>query len=269
MPVYHTKFGSVETLEWGAEESGERDTLIVLLHAAAAGPGGLSGLAKALVAPDRRIVAPALHLYGRSIVTDAEDWIGAHGQILDWVLDQFPARRRLLFGHSMGGLVALETQRAVDALAVYEPAAIALLRDDDPEDRAERDWDRAIVARLTAAVASGDPEDGVRAFVEAWNNLRWSDLPAPARARLLSQAPNLAREVVLSSERPPRIGPNGQGATILLGGASPRICARIAARLEARLPGSRRITLDGCGHMGPHTEPERVAEALRSAWGLL
>lgn len=63
MPVYHTNFGSVETLEWGAG-----DTVIVLLHAAAAGPGALAGLARRLEAQGRRVVTAALHGYERSEV---------------------------------------------------------------------------------------------------------------------------------------------------------------------------------------------------------
>ena len=60
MPVYHTAAGPVEMLEWGSGEE-----LWLLLHAAAAGPKSLSGLAEAaadLSGPTLLIVGEAMAL---------------------------------------------------------------------------------------------------------------------------------------------------------------------------------------------------------------
>lgn len=257
LPVLTTPIGPIETLEWG-----DGPTLILLLHAAASGPGGLSGLAKALIRPDRRIVAPALHGYGQTSVVVPGDRMDAHVAVARACLDAYPAERRMVFGHSMGGLVALLADLTVDAIAVHEPIVVGLLRDDDPDDRAARDWDRAIVDRLVRAVAAGDPEAGIRGFVEAWNEMSWPDLPQSVRSRLIAAAPALADDVRCGSSRriaPDRISPP---LLILQGSLSPPITARMTDRLHASIPGSRRVVLPGCGHMAPVQAPAAVTAAL-------
>src|ERR1700749_3894741 len=101
MPVYHTARGDVEMLEWGDGEE-----LLVLLHAAAAGPQSLAALAALLARPGLRIVAPALNRYGATVMRE-EDRVQAHVDVLRATLEVCPAERRTLFGHSMGGLVGL------------------------------------------------------------------------------------------------------------------------------------------------------------------
>lgn len=259
MPVLTTPIGPIETLEWG-----DGPTLVLLLHAAAAGPGSLAGLAKALTRPGRRIVAPALHLYGATSVVTPGDRMDAHAAVARACLDAYPARRRVVFGHSMGGLVALLAELTVDAIAVHEPITVGLLRDDDPDDRAARDWDRAIVDRLAHAVAGGDPEAGIRRFVEAWNEMSWPDLPQSVRSRLIAAAPALADEIRCGSSRriaPDRICPP---PLILQGALSPPITARMTARLHAAIPGARRVMLAGCGHMAPVQAATAVAAALEA-----
>jgi pimeloyl-ACP methyl ester carboxylesterase len=259
MPIYHTASGPVEALEWG-----DGPTLILLLHAAAAGPASLSGLAKALATPGRRIVAPALHGYGGTRITDAADPFEAHAAVARAVLDLYPARRRVLFGHSMGGLVALAAAATTDAIIVYEPIVIGLLRDDDPADVAARDWDRAIVGELERQIAAGDLEAGIRVFIEAWNETAWDALPAAVRARLVAAAPAMAREIRAGSSR--QVDPGGIVAPLLIlqGSASPAITAAMTARLHAAVPGSHRMVLDGSGHMGPVQAAGFVAAAIES-----
>lgn len=259
MPVYPTSVGPVEVLEWG-----DGPTLVLLLHAAAAGPNSLAGLAKALAAPGRRIVAPALHGYGGTGITDAGDPIEAHVAVARAVLDLYPARRRVMFGHSMGGLVALLAAPVADAIIVYEPIVIGLLRDDDTADVVARDWDRAIVAELELRIAAGHPEAGIRVFVEAWNEVAWDALPASVRARLIAAAPAMAREIRAGSAR--QVDPGGIVAPLLIlqGAGSPEITGRMTARLHADVPGSRRMVLDGSGHMGPVQAAGVVAAAIEA-----
>ena len=260
MPVYPTASGPLEVLEWG-----DGPTLVLLLHAAAAGPGSLSGLAKALTRPGRRIVAPALHGYGGTLVDGADDPMAAHVAVVRTVLEHYPTERRVVIGHSMGGLVALLAAPPVDAMVVYEPIVLGLLRDDDPADVAARDWDRAIVAELERHIAAGAPEAGVRVFVEAWNEVSWDALPASVRARLIAAASAMAREIRAGSSRPLALERIEAPLLILQGSASPAITARMTARLHGAVPGSRRVVLDGCGHMGPVQASVAVAAAIEAA----
>lgn len=240
-----------------------------LLHAAAAGPGSLRGLAEALAAPGRVIDCPGFEYagdepappraYARTLVSLLES--GRRENSADRV-------RRVVFGHSMGGLAALLaalSSEAPDVLVLYEPIVVGLLRDDDPADQEARHWDADIIERLEAGVAAGDPETGVRAFVEAWNEVRWESLPAPVRARLTATGTALAREAVAASTLPLSIA-DLEGLRIpvivLQGTTSPPLTGRMSARLCDALPQAHCHVIEGTGHMAPVLEPERVAGAL-------
>lgn len=263
MPLYHTPAGPVEMLEWGSGEE-----MWLLLHAAAAGPSSLSGLAAALAASNRRIIAPALHLYGQTRIEAAGDRIDHHVAIARASLDAHQASRRVVFGHSMGGLVALLTAMGgapIDRLVVYEPIVVGCLNPDDSQDMACRDWDRGILGQFETLLAAGRAEDAVACFVEAWNEVAWDRLPASARARLVAAAPALAAEVRAGSHRAMAatdLAAIGAEMLILQGAASPAITQRMTERLHAMVGGSRRIVLADCGHMAPVQQPIRVAAAI-------
>lgn len=243
-------------LEWG-----EGEEIVVLLHAAAAGPTSLAGLARALARPGRRVVAPALAGYAGTAPAPG-DPLKAHVAVVHACLGLLPRPPRMLFGHSMGGLVALLAAPPVDAMVLYEPITLGLLRDDDPADRAARDWDHEIVAFLADCVARGDPEPGVARFVAAWNELAWDALPPAARARLVDAAPRLAAEVTAGGNRPLILDRVTAPVTVLQGGRSPPITERMTARLAQALPQGRRVMLPACGHMGPVQAPTMVAAAF-------
>jgi pimeloyl-ACP methyl ester carboxylesterase len=264
MPLYHTEAGRVETLEWG-----EGEEVWVLLHAAAAGPRSLAALAERLLRPERRIVAPFLAGYGGTERGDGTP-IEAHVAVARAVLAQHEARRRVLLGHSMGGLVALllaATGCPLDALVLYEPITLGLLTD-DAADRVDRKWDQSIVEGFEAQLAAGDPEAGVAAFVEAWNEVAWSDLPAQVRHHLVRSAGALAKEVRSGSDYPlarHRVAAIATPTVILQGDASPDVTHRMTARLAALVPGARRVLAPGCGHMGPVRHADAAARAMFAA----
>ena len=266
MPVYHTAAGTVEMLEWG-----DGPELFVLLHAAAAGPQSLSALATMLARPGRRVIVPALDGYGATVMRDGADRLRAHVGVLRACLEIYPAGPRLLLGHSMGGLVGLVAAMdnvSFDAMALYEPIVIGCLRADVPEEAALRDWDRAIIASVERCIADGDPEAGIAAFVTAWNDVAWSALSSTARARLIASAGQLAADVravsyhELAIERLARV----RTPVVLLQGArSPAITHAMTAQLQALLPQTRRLVIEGCGHMGPVQLPAAICQAVTSS----
>jgi pimeloyl-ACP methyl ester carboxylesterase len=254
MPVYHTEAGTVEMLEWG-----EGPDLLVLLHAAAAGPQSLSALATLLQRPGRRVVAPALNRYGATVVRDGKDRVRAHLAVLRACIDAYPAERRQLFGHSMGGLIGLlGVLQGIDfdAIALYEPIVTACLRDDIAEEAALLSWDRTIVAQAD-----------ISAFVTAWNGTPWESLSASARARLTEAAPALIADMRAVSYHPLPINRlrEVQSPVLLLQGAqSPAITHAMTARLAALLPRARSVTVGRCGHLGPILMPTELAGLLTS-----
>ena len=265
MPLYHTEAGTVETLEWG-----DGPEVLILLHAAATGPRSLAALAERLAAPGRRIVAPALHGYGATLMRDAADRLHAHVRVVEACMRQHDAERRVLFGHSMGGLVALLAVMAgapVGELVLYEPIVIACLRDDDPADVACRAWDRAIVRAVQTAIAAGTAEAGIARFIEAWNETPWSTLPAALRARMVANASELVAEIAAVSFCPldPRaLATIATEVRLLQGADSPEITRRMTSRLGGILPRAQRTVMVGTGHMGPVQAPDRVARVFLS-----
>jgi pimeloyl-ACP methyl ester carboxylesterase len=263
MPVYHTAAGTVEMLEWG-----EGPELFVLLHAAAAGPHSLSALAALLVRQGPRVIAPALHRYGATLRHDATDRMQTNVAVLRACLDIHAAERRVVFGHSMGGLVGLLGALGglpLDALVLYEPIVTACLGEDAA---ALRDWDRAIVAEVEQSITAGDPQAGVAAFITAWNETPWSGLPSAARARLVAAAEQLAADMhaVSYCALPTDDLRHLQTPVLLLQGAlSPPITHAMSARLYALLPHAQLHRVEGCGHMGPVLSPEAIVSALPQA----
>ncbi len=249
MPVYHTPLGAVEMLEWG-----EGPELLVMLHAAAAGPQSLTALAVELLRPGRRIVAPALNRYGTTVMRNETDRVRAHHDVLRATLDVHPAERRLLFGHSMGGLIGLLEAASFDAIVLYEPIVVACV-----EDERLIEWDRAIVAKAD-----------ISEFVTAWNDTPWQALPETARARLQAMAPTLIADMQVVSFYPFDVRRVREVATpvlLLQGEKSPPITHAMTTRLAELLPLATRIVVPSCGHMGPVQAPTVIASvAKQSRW---
>lgn len=269
MTTYATDDGSIDVLEWG-----DGSELLVLLHATAAGPQSLAGLARELLGPDRRIVAPALQGYGKTLVQAQGDPLDVHAGIAAACLRLFPARRRVLLGHSVGGLVALiaALQGApLDALVLYEPIAIGCLRDDDPGDVACRDWDRSVVASFERDLANGAVEPAIGTFVNAWSEVVLTDLPSAVRQRMVARfagaAPRIGAEIKAASFRPlppALLARLSQPVLVLQGTLSPEATHRMSARLCADLPLGQRVMVPGTRHMGPVQAPAAVAAAIRA-----
>ncbi|MFC3228000.1 alpha/beta fold hydrolase [Marinibaculum pumilum] len=261
--------GEVEVLEIG-----DGPELVLLLHAAAQNPRAMAGLAKRLAGPHRRILVPHLGPPPGAARAGAAATHGnpirAYAALASACLREVPAERRVLVGHSMGALTALLAAAEGaphDRLVLYEPIVTAMLSADDPEDLALRKWDAEIVVHLEGRIAAGDPEPGVAGFVEAWNEIAWGRIPPPARARMVADAPELARLVRATSDFPldrAMLAALPAPVTVLQGGASPPVTRRMSERLAAALPAATLQVLDGCGHMGPVLQADAVAESVEA-----
>jgi pimeloyl-ACP methyl ester carboxylesterase len=238
---------------------------LVLLHAAGSSPRALDRLAHRLAPGIGRTVAPPIEA--------ADDAIGAAATRVAALLNGLPDRPRVLFGHSMGGLVALEALARganAEAVVLYEPIVLSLLDPHDPDDRAALDWDRTVISEFRHRLAAGEAEVGVAGFVEAYGEMRWAAIPPPARAELVrgaasllalasaTQAATLDRAALARLTVP----------TLLLDGdRSPDVARRMAARLAAILPGAVRVTVPGSGHMGPISAAGEVARSIAAFLG--
>lgn len=250
-----------------AVEFGHGPHRIVLLHAAGTSPHALDRLAKRLAADGWRTAAPFLVPAGQG--ADSTDPFATAIAHTGQLLQRDGTGNRILFGHSMGGLVALKAVAAgveADMLVLYEPIVLSLLDADDPGDRVALAWDRTCIEEFRAEMAAGRPEAGVRRFVEAYGDTPWTIIPEPARAALVARASGLLAEAEATNAA--RLGAAEVGAVsvptlLLTGSRSPAVLGRMATRLAALLPRLRLLTIEGAGHMGPVTYPGPVAEAVR------
>lgn len=129
---------------------------------------------------------------------EGSDRVQAHVDVLRASPEIDPAERRVLFGHSVDGLIGLLGAidgLVFDAMVLYEPIVTVCLRTDLPGDVALLDWDRMIVAEVVRGVSTGDPAGGISAFVTAWNEVFWSDLPSAVCTRLIASAELLSADL--------------------------------------------------------------------------
>jgi pimeloyl-ACP methyl ester carboxylesterase len=271
MPVIETAVGKVETVIWGAGED-----LLLILHASATGPRAYTGLARCLNQPNRCILAPAFAGYGSTRINDAtpDDHTARNCAIALEALNAKPASRRFVFGHSMGGLIAIlvaldcaRRGRPVDALILYEPILHDFLDPASPPDAEALAWDRDIIAQLAKDVHENRPERGLRGFLEAWNEIAWADLPEGVRQQLLANAFNLVRETESMPGQglgPEAIRDINTPTLFLRGDRSPKFTHLASARAARAIPGAREITLTGYDHMAPLSVPDRVAAKIEA-----
>ena len=110
-------------------------------------------------------------------------------------------------------------------------------------------------------------ERGVRGFIEAYGEMAWEALPAPARAELVGKADLLlaqARATNAATVTAPMLKSVRVPVLVLAGEKSPDVTRRMARRLSGAA--GRRATgvLTEAGHMGPIAAAGAVAEQSRS-----
>ena len=275
MAVHDTPLGPIETRSWLHPDDANVTAppapteLLLMLHAAASAPGAFDELARTLCAPGRLIVAPALNGYGRSSVMAPGDAVDRHVALAEWVFRTFECQRNFVFGHSMGGLCALELSARVDCdrIAVFEPIVMGCLDTTDEAQRQGLQWDRDAVDALRAHVEAGQPEPGLAAFIRAWNEVEWDAVPAPVREALLASATRLSEETTVVSYRdaPESLGSLRIEVLLLFGSRSPVVAGQVVRQLQQRIRRASVQCIDNAGHMAPALAPQRLAAPL-SDW---
>lgn len=259
--------------------AGAGSDLFVLLHATAAGPKSLTGLASALGGPNRHIAAPAMTGYGAThfVGQATSDGVTANRILLNraiatHVVGAFSSDRRIVFGHSMGGAVALFTAlqaakngQPLDALILYEPILATLVDRSAPDVEVASARNDDLCQFIVREVGTGDAEAGVRKFIEAWNETRWLVLPEASRRSLIANADNVAADVDCLGHvyfRPEELAACRTPTLLLCGETSPEIAGHFVASAAAHLADTEVVTLPGSGHMAPMLAPGEVASAM-------
>jgi pimeloyl-ACP methyl ester carboxylesterase len=93
----------------------------------------------------------------------------------------------------------------------------------------------------------------------------WDRLPPGGRAFLEGEGDGALADVGMTGLDPDGLARITAPVAILTGGASEPFYAPLADRLATHIPGARRVTLDGCTHPSPITQPLVVAAAVRAS----
>lgn len=170
-------------------------------------------------------------------------------------------RPSVLFGHSIGGVVAL-------ALAASQPALVpAVIAYEAP--MSWQAWWPRTTAGSAATARSGDAGDAAERFMRRMiGDERWEALPPRTQAQRRAEGPALVAE--LRSIRPPRPVPYDP-ATLAMpviaahGSESRPHHKETARRLASAAPLGELVVVDGANHGVHLTHPAAVADLVRHA----
>ena len=259
MPALDIGGVRVEFLEQGAGEP------VILLHSSASSSAQWRSLAGRL--SDRfRVLAPDLYGYGASGMWHGETFSLADEAQIVRALMQRAGGAAHLVGHSYGGAVALHYalrhSPSVLSLALIEPVAFHLLRENEAMDAMAYAEIAAMAGRVNRALVDGDLEGGMARFVDYWSGASArATVPMDKRAALARHLAKVALDFRATFEEPTRLQdfwPLFMPTLLVQGGASPLPTRRICSQLARVLPEARLAVVDGAGHMLPLTHGDHV-----------
>jgi pimeloyl-ACP methyl ester carboxylesterase len=244
---------------------------VVCLHASASSAGQWRRLADRL-APRARVLAADLYGCGK-----APAWTDARPMTLaDEVARLVPVfaeagERFHLVGHSYGGAVALVAALTyparVASLALFEPVLFSVLIAEDPTQPAVREI-TAVRDDTVAALDRGSPDAAGTRFVDYWMGAgAWAAMPEPRREALATSMRSVKAEWDAVFREPT---PLSAFATLevpvlyMTGSDSPASSLEVARLLTKTLSRVTAVDIEGVGHMGPVTHPDRVNPPIES-----
>jgi len=244
---------------------------VVCLHSNASSSGQWRELMETL-APRHRVLAADGWGAGRSPTWPHRRTVTLDDEIalLEPVFERAGAPFALV-GHSYGAAVALVAAIArparVRALALYEPTLFALLDAESPPPN-EADGIRNAVAASVAALAVDDRERAAACFIDYWMGPgSWARTPEARRPAITAAVVDIPHwaAALFGEPRPLAAFVTLDVPVLYLTGRESTAAARGVARLlTAVLPQVEVVELEGVGHMGPITHPQRVnAEIAR------
>ena len=178
--------------------------------------------------------------------------------------------RLSLVGHSYGGGIALigalVHRDRLRAMALYEPTLFALVEQESPSPN-DVDGIRAAVTASLAALEAGDQAAAARCFIDFWMEAGSFDrMPERLRAATAESVRNIQgwKDALFDEPTPLQAFAALEVPVLLMvGSASPLSSRAVAQRLAGVLPRVELVELDGLGHMGPITHPQKVNDLIR------
>jgi pimeloyl-ACP methyl ester carboxylesterase len=235
---------------------------LVLVHGTAADHSRWRPVLPAL---EERFTVYALDRRGRGGSGDSDDYaVEREFEDVAAVVDSLGEPVNLI-GHSYGGLLALEAgllTGSVRKLVLYDPGI---------EVDGEEIYPREVVERMDALLGAGDRNGVVETTMrevaglppEAVEYMR-SQPAWQARVDAAHTIPRELRAVKAYRFDPERFRDLGTPALMLAGGESPDALRKAAEAVDAALPDSRLVVMEGQGHAAMDTGTELfTTEVLR------
>lgn len=236
---------------------------VVCVHCNASSSAQWRGLMDRL-APRFHVLAGDSHGAGRGPSWPVDRTLRLQDEVaLLQPLIERTAQPLALVGHSYGGAVALlaALQHRPSALVLYEPTLFALLDEEAPSPN-EADGIRQTVADAAAHLARGDRSAAAGRFIDFWmGDGSWAHTPENRRAPIEDAIAHVQGwGTALFTQPTPLSDFAALDVPVLLmvGSESPASSRGVARLLASVLPRRQLLQLEGLGHMGPVTHPDRV-----------
>ena len=170
-----------------------------------------------------------------------------------------------LVGHSYGGAVALEAALAaperVASLILFEPVLFSVLLAEDPTQTAAREI-TAVRDDTVAALERGDAHASGARFVDYWMGRgTWAAMPEPRREALAVAMTGVMAEWDAAFWEPTPLSAFAAldvPVFYMTGSESPESSRAVARLLTKAMPRLTALEIEGVGHMGPVSHPDRV-----------
>jgi pimeloyl-ACP methyl ester carboxylesterase len=178
-----------------------------------------------------------------------------------------------VIGHSFGATVALrlamEHPASVRRLVLIEPVLFCAAQETEAYDTYYAEF-----SPFMDAINAGDMLGAAAFFTGVWSDgLSWHDMSSDQQqgmADMIHIIPQEDPAIVQDNAgllRDDWLERTGMPVLLIEGGLSPSIIAAVQDTLEARMPRTQRVCIDGAGHMAPLTHPEEVAEVITRFFG--
>jgi pimeloyl-ACP methyl ester carboxylesterase len=229
---------------------------IALVHGSMDRSAGLLRLSRRLDR-DHRVLRYDRRGYGRSVPHPGP--FGVADQVADLaalLAAVFARRPAVVFGHSLGGDVAMAVAAAhpdlVAGLVVYEPPLSWL------------PWWPTTTAGSQALAGAADPADAAEQFMRRLvGDHRWERLPPGTRAARRREGAAMVDELADLRARPPFDAAALDVAVVALRGEHGAEHHRRGVEHLARaVPRCEVVVVDGAKHFGPNTHADAVAAVV-------
>jgi len=250
-------------------EQGRGETAVVLLHGIGGGAAmwsdRASGTARALAAAGYRAVAVDLPGYGASAALGRVD-LGGFVDAVKALVDDLQARRKVLLGHSMGGMVAQACVAGASPVAVH---GLVLACTTAAFGKAGGAWQAQFIAERLAPLEAGLGMTGMAQRLVP--GLVAPGAPAVAvevATEVMAAVPEATYRAALQAIA----GFDGRAAlpaiavpTLVLAAEHDRTAPpEVMQRMAARIPGAEYGCLPGAGHIANVERPAAFNAAVVS-----